>query len=175
MATRLWARWDEREDGTSALTFFRRVVVETPRGQALEDIPVISVEDPKGKIKELPEMVELELDVQLESAGTIAIIAQAKGTEKKPKDPTIKRTKFDDPETDEAKERKKKAARGMGRFRGGKEAKPASKGTAPPVPPEQRAGGRGSVRGRRKKGAGKKTIKRGASVRGAPRAGGKKT
>jgi len=162
MATLLWARWDEREDGSQALTFFRRQAVDTIRGQMLQDIPVLVVEDVKGKVKDVPEAVELELDAHRDADGSIAIFAKAKATNARPKDPVLKRTKFDDPES----ERAKKAKRGMGRFLGKETAsKPASKGAAPPVPREQRVGGRGAARGRRK---------RGAAVRGAPRDGGKK-
>lgn len=177
MAKRLWARWDERGDGTTALTFFRRVVVETARGQAFEDILVLSVEDTKNKIKDLPEAVDLELDAKLDADGSIAIFAKAQGTEKKPQDPKLKHTKFDDPETEQSKERKKKAAkRGMGRFLGkDTKSKPVTKGATPPMPREQRAGGKGSTKGRRKRGPGSKTTKRGASVRGASRTAGKKT
>ena len=177
MATILWARLDEREDGSHAITFFRRSAVDTARGQMLQDIPVLVVEDVKGKIKEAPEAIELELDAHREADGSISISAMAKATKRQPKDPKIQRTKFDDPETDQAKERKKKAkARGMGRFLGQDEkSKPASKGATPPVPPEQRVGGRGSAKGRRKRGGGGKSIKRGASVRGAARKASKKT
>jgi hypothetical protein len=176
MATLLWARWDTRGDGTSALTLFRRKAVETPRGQMLEDIPVLVVEDVKGKVKEAPEAVELELEVGRESDGTIVVTAMATATNRKPKDPKIKLTSFDDPESKEAKERKERADRGMGRFRGKEEgSKPVSKSASPPIPPEQKVGGRTVARGRRRGQKGNTNVNRGGARRGGARGKGKKT
>jgi hypothetical protein len=169
MKTLLWARWDERNDGTHALTFFRRIVIETPRGEALEDVPVLTVEADKA-VKTIPEAVQLELDVTPATDGSIAVAARILSTDDRPQDPKIKLKNFDDPESE-----RRKTARGMSRFLGKEEkSKPVSKGATPPAPPEQRVGGRGGARGRRKKGKGSKKIKRGGAVRGARRSSQKK-
>ena len=167
----LWARWEKTAEGKNAMVLFKRIVVTTARGQALEDIPILVVEDTKGMIKDLPKAVDLELDITASSDGKFVIAAMMGEAKKEPQDPKPKMANFDDPESERSKVSKK---RGMGRFLGKEtQSRPASKGASPPVPPEQRAGGRGSSRGRRR--STKKKVNRGGAVRGASRTGGKQS
>ena len=157
----VWARHDE-----GVLTLFRREVVETARGEALADVPVLVLEDSAGKVGQVPEAVELEVDVTTEADGTVSIHAKASMTNERPKDPKPTMRKFDDPESD-----RRKVARGMSRFLGKEDqSKPVSRSATPPVPREQKVGGRGTARGTSKATGPKRVVRRrGASRRGAAR------
>jgi hypothetical protein len=133
MTTTLWARLEERADGTGALVLFRRDNVSTARGTSLSDIPVLLVEDDKGIFESVTEAVKLDLDLRTEADGSMVVMAKAQASMVKPVDPAPVLSKFDD--------KPRKVQRGMGKFLG-KDSKPVSKGASPPVPSQQRVGGR---------------------------------
>lgn len=145
----LWASIEKRGK-KETLVLYRKEAVSTARGPVIQDITVISIEDPNHETRALDgEAVEVDIDVQYADPSG-KILATFHKTDKTPYEPQIKRTNFDDPES----ERRKKA-RGMGRYMG-KESKPSGAPGTPPVPPEQKRATRGksslrASRGRRRR------------------------